>query len=471
MSKIDELAKQLVDPNRNKPKPYDTPAEVVRVEGNTAWVHIPGGVPETPIQLSVNAKKGDTVRVRVSGGKAWITGNITAPPTDDKVANEAKTEVKKVDRKVTVIQGTAEEAKEVSEEALLYSEIARDAADEAKEDARIAHDAADEAVAQADRAEKAADDAVEDAGIARQAADEAKEDAADAKNAATRANTSANDALGQLSVVEKVVDTLNWVTEHGRYDLTTDTSVDPSKTYFVLKDGVYTPVAEPVDEDLASYYELTIDEAVTNYVATHLAVTDAGLWVTLDNHGYKVLIANDGVYIYDYAGHIVTTLGESIRFDSERPQMIGGDEAFILYYDADGDGKPDSIMINGASITTTSGHNINEFINQTWRNITFDIEENYGTAQTTYYAKVYRNGEEIQDQFPSYLFEWFKKNEGGYISIGTGRSKTFQNSDIEYGGVVKCKFTPGEPYPLNLPGDDDGIIFPDGDRLTMNYFS
>ena len=456
MSKIDELARELAGSNKHQTSAYDTTAKVLRVENGIAWVHIPGGVPETPVKLTISAQKGDNVQVRVGGGTAWLVGNVSAPPTDDKAANEAKAEVRTVNKKVTIIQGTAQEAKEVSEEALLYSEIAQNAADAAIEDAAAAHQAADEAV--------------EDAAIAHQAADEAKEDAADAKNSAIRANTSANDALGQLSVVEKVVDTLNWVTEHGRYDLTTDTAVDPDKTYFVFRDGVYTPVAEPIAEDLGTYYELTIDEAVTNYVATHLAVTDAGLWVTLDDHGYKVLIANDGVYIYDYAGHIVTTLGESIRFDSERPQMIGGDEAFILYYDADGDGKPDSIMINGASITTTSGHNINEFINESWRNITFDIEEDYGTTQTTYYAKVYRYGEEIQDEFPPYLFEWFKKNEGGYISIGTGRSKTFQNSDIEYGGVIKCRFSPGEPYPLNLPGDDDGIIFPNGDRLTMNYF-
>ena len=37
-------------------KPYDTSAEVVRVDGSTAWVHIPGGVDETPVQLSIDAK-------------------------------------------------------------------------------------------------------------------------------------------------------------------------------------------------------------------------------------------------------------------------------------------------------------------------------------------------------------------------------------------------------------------------------
>lgn len=72
----------------NKPKtaPYDTEAQVVRVEGSTAWVHIPGGVDETPVAMTINASAGDTVRVRVGNGSAWLVGNDTAPPTDDHTA-------------------------------------------------------------------------------------------------------------------------------------------------------------------------------------------------------------------------------------------------------------------------------------------------------------------------------------------------------------------------------------------------
>ena len=93
---------------------YDTTATVTRIDGGTAWVHIPGGVDETPVQLSVNAKKGDTVNVRVSGGRAWITGNATAPPTDDtaaKVANQNALAALKMLKKVL-------EATEIDFEAL-----------------------------------------------------------------------------------------------------------------------------------------------------------------------------------------------------------------------------------------------------------------------------------------------------------------------------------------------------------------
>lgn len=69
---------------------YDTSAVVKRIEGGTAWVHIPGGVDETPVKLTIDAHTGDTVQVRVSGGSAWLVGNASAPPTDNRMAFVAK---------------------------------------------------------------------------------------------------------------------------------------------------------------------------------------------------------------------------------------------------------------------------------------------------------------------------------------------------------------------------------------------
>lgn len=83
---------------QSKTKAYDTVAKVLRVDEKTAYVHIDGGADETPAQMAVNCKTGDNVKIRVSGGKAWLTGNITAPPTDDSVAikaNKTATKVKK----------------------------------------------------------------------------------------------------------------------------------------------------------------------------------------------------------------------------------------------------------------------------------------------------------------------------------------------------------------------------------------
>lgn len=96
---MDEFVKEIASTMKeSKTKAYDTVAKVLRVDEKTAYVHIDGGADETPAQMAINCKTGDTVKIRVSGGKAWLTGNITAPPTDDSVAikaNKTATKVKK----------------------------------------------------------------------------------------------------------------------------------------------------------------------------------------------------------------------------------------------------------------------------------------------------------------------------------------------------------------------------------------
>ena len=66
---------------------YDTLATVTRVKDGTAWVHIDGGVDETPAELTINAQKGDMVRLRVSGGRAYLIGNSTDPPASGMVVS------------------------------------------------------------------------------------------------------------------------------------------------------------------------------------------------------------------------------------------------------------------------------------------------------------------------------------------------------------------------------------------------
>ena len=63
----------------------DYTATVTRVDGNTAYVQMAGSeISDTPVSMTINASVGDKVRVRVSNGRAWITGNDTAPPADIK---------------------------------------------------------------------------------------------------------------------------------------------------------------------------------------------------------------------------------------------------------------------------------------------------------------------------------------------------------------------------------------------------
>ena len=285
--KFNSVSKEFLEAIKDNPKkgtsPYDTVADVVRIEGNTAWIHIAGGVEETPAQMTINCEVGDKVQVRVGGGTAWITGNATAPPTDDKRANDAY-----------VV------AKDASEDALTAMKYANNAEFEATR----AHEQADIAQGEAERAYEYANQAEETAEIA---------------------TDFANNALTKLATVEDVVDVLNWITEHGTYKASTDTEVVLGKYYFTRSGAgtpsnpyVYTVVENPSGNPSAKgYYELdSVDEAVSNYISTHLALTDEGLYLIKDGSGYKLKLTNNGMYIISPNGNVAnqtTSDGNTIR--------------------------------------------------------------------------------------------------------------------------------------------------------------
>lgn len=276
-----DLYKALTESDERKPQSYDTKATVLREEGNIVWVKIPGGIDETPVQKTNNANPGDEVIVRLSGGRAYVLGNNTSPATDDTVANEAYAQ-----------SNDAVEAAIVSQTS---AEIARSSAEKAQELAQTVN-----SVAQA---------AIRDADIAAQSASFAKDQADSALNSASIANTSANAAVYQLSEVEKVVDALGWIAEHGTYALTNDTIINPGKWYFVQTGtggyAVGTPVSNPHDE---GFYELSsIDSAVSNYITTHVYLVDGdGLYVRMDKDlGAKVKITGTGVYLINPSGETI----------------------------------------------------------------------------------------------------------------------------------------------------------------------
>lgn len=113
-SSLNRIKKNIIEAmqsvNSQGTSAYDSVAEVRRVEGDTAWVHIAGGVDETPVKLTIAAKAGDVVQVRVGGGRAWITGNASAPPTDDHTANTAQNTADKAQNSADKAQNTATEA-------------------------------------------------------------------------------------------------------------------------------------------------------------------------------------------------------------------------------------------------------------------------------------------------------------------------------------------------------------------------
>ena len=325
---------------------YDTQATVRRIEDGIAWVHIPEGVDETPAKLTISAKEGDIVQVRVVNGRAFLVGNASAPPTDDKEA-------------IIALQHANDASKAAS--------IARVKAEEATEDAERAHEAADAAQTSADTAATAAANAQDSANAAQESADAAAETAGQALNSAVTANTAANNALTQLSVVEDVVGVLSWISEHGTYIQTSDTAVEVGKFYFFRSGAgttadpyVYSLIPSPSgDPSAQGWYEIdSIDEAVSNYVSSHLALTDAGLWVTKDNNGYKILLANDGMKVYDPLGELVATFGQNVSFSGNRTQYIGNENAYIVFNPADGG----SLNIGGTNVTFEGSRTLSEIL-------------------------------------------------------------------------------------------------------------
>lgn len=317
-----ELQKVIEEKDKNKKTPYDTEAEVVRVDTEVVWVKIPGGVDETPVQKTVNAKVGDIVQVRVSGGRAFLVGNGTNPPTDDTRANEASYQAQNAEVHAVNAEAAASDAQKSAESARI--------------DASVAHQMAENAA---------------------QSASLAAEQASVAQAQAFNATTSASLALNQLSIVENVVGVLDLLQKNGDYQETSDDTVKDNKWYFVrsgtapdyvysvvnnvstdyllTKDTivtagktyytrtgagttedpyVYTAVTNPAASELPTYYEYSnspylhgyyelvgIDEAIQNYVSSHLAIDDQGLWLQngTDANATRVLLSStEGIRMY-----------------------------------------------------------------------------------------------------------------------------------------------------------------------------
>lgn len=433
---------------------------------------------------------GDRVLVLIKNHQAIVTKNLTTGLQ----AQSAK-----------VAKETAEEAQAAAGRAIGYAEEAYLASEEAKADAAEAHQAATEAKA--------------DAAEAHQAATEAKADAAEAKRQATRATGYANDALTQLSIVEDVSGTLAWIQEHGSYIPTTDTTVQEGTVYFIYNSetGDYEPIVSPdptKNPQSEGWYILDISDSQSNFIMAHLAVTSRGLWVlpgglpdqdqTIDPetdagspsdtqsqkqananarqaNDYKVLLSNDGMYIYDDAGHLVTIYGESIIFDSSRPQSIGGENAYILFHDTNDDDVPDTITIGGNVVMLGSDRTLSEMLSDIKATAegtliydhTYVLSADKQTA--TFTAHVYRGGQEVTSEFNDEQFTWYYKVERSDDPIpinnnvtndppNSGKTISVSLANMKYGGEVVGWFTT-ESMARLLRANGDTFTDSDGNRL------
>lgn len=314
------LARALAPEEGNGQSQVGT-ATVTRVDADgTVWVRIPGSVIDTPANGTVTAaaEPGQTVGYRIESGRLSVTGNVSSPAVGGTYVTQV---VEPVERK----------------------------ADEAMDEAWRAHIAADAAEMDARRAKGAAD-------AAQESADDAADAAESAQQSAATANRAANDALTQLSFVEDVAGTLDWIQSHGTFTATTDTTIQEGKVYFELVSGDYVPVASPSgNPSQQGWYELDVTDSQTDYIMAHLAVTSAGLWVlpsgidgtdAQHSSGYKALLANDGMRVYDGDGTAVATYGESVTFADDRDWQVGSTNAYVRY-----SAMGDTLVIGGPNVS------------------------------------------------------------------------------------------------------------------------
>lgn len=291
-------------------------ATVARTDRDgTIWVRLAGADSETPVERSsVTVKDGETVEVIVSNGRAIITGNVSNPSAQIGYADEINTSALRALQDASAAGAAAASAQESAETAATAAASAQESATQALADAASAAGAAS-------RAQSSADNAATAAG--------------QAQSSAAQANQAANNALTQLSTVQDVVGVVEWAASHSEQDM-------------------------------------------ADYINSHLSLTTYGLDLVLDNTGYRIHIGTltaggeDGVYIIDGSGDVVTTFGENIDFSSSRPQYIGGEDAYIVFVDTDSDGIPDTIRIGG---------NIIMGGNKTLSEILSDVAEAKQTAQ------------------------------------------------------------------------------------------
>lgn len=255
---IEEFVEQIKPADKEQNKTHSAIVSKIDEEG-TVWVRVAGSEKDTPTALvGTEVKKGDAVNVEWRNNKLYIANNFSNP-------SAGVVRIKAVEQA-----------------------------------AQLTNEAANNAVLDAGRAKETADSASA-------AAEQAQKDAGSAKESAESAGEYAARALGNLSTVQSVTETLNWITQHGTMTRTTDTALDPTHVYFVQDNNGdyvvgnvrYSVVTEPKLADISTYYELSINESLNNYVATHLVLTDEGLYVLGGANQWKVLIATDGVYIID----------------------------------------------------------------------------------------------------------------------------------------------------------------------------
>lgn len=331
---VKDFAKTLQDLNTNKPSAYDTQAEVLRVEGNTAWVHIPGGVDETPVQLTTNAKKGDIVQVRIAGGSAWLYGNATAPPTDDTKAISAENKALLADEHAT--------------DAVYSAVMAKEAADSAQESADKAKAITDEIETYSNTVEKTVTQILQDGETASVVAQKAQDNL---KSVVKGATTVEKAVSVMQTALEAVVD----------YDPTAITETftgDGTTTNFTLQNEATNILSVTVDGESVEYTTSIVD-AVTVVIIAPAPDNESSVSISYDTTREYFWHDNDGAHVLSDDGgyrNDITSMGMKIMDTSDETSIAEfGDTAVI------GKSKKERLEMSNASFTAYNPDDISYF--------------------------------------------------------------------------------------------------------------
>lgn len=195
----------------------------------------------------------------------------------------------------------------------------------------------------AERAEAAADEAntvLNGMKLAAEQADTTLEgiyqDAVDAQTQADKAYGYATSAYNQLGDIEKVVNVLEWASSHGTYSLTEDVTIQTDKYYFTKNGDAYEVVTDPTgNPSTQGWYELSgVDEAITHYVATHLALTNEGLFVQIDNSSSRIQITGSGMYLWSSSGVIAQYTDEVVLGNTSDAHIVLSPTNGLEFYQA-----------------------------------------------------------------------------------------------------------------------------------------
>lgn len=276
-------------------------------------------------------------------------------------------------------------------------------AEYAKASADAAATAAQTAQTAAENATTAANNAATAAANAQTAANNASTAASNAQTSANTAYAAASSALNQLSVIEDVSGTLSWISEHGSYVLTTDTTVQDGTVYFELQAGEYVPITNPTGNPQAQgWYELDITDSQSDYIMAHLAVTSAGLWVLpsgIDGQtpetssGFKVLLSNSGMTVYDDSGVALATYGSSVTVGRADVAHTSISPDTTIFYDADGEEAANISMSAEGTMTARATYSVTTHLTNTVTDTITGITPLHDFSLGNMVLRVYLDGE------------------------------------------------------------------------------